>query len=144
MKTLTDGRYEKMEFDENYGVRLYDGFSEAYEVSRFSGGEADIASLCARVALSKMISGKGAGALGFIVLDEVFGALDARRRRNVLLALDRLKRTFGQLFIISHVSDVQESALLDETWFVEEVEEGRSTVRTVKQEIQAPVEVSGA
>jgi exonuclease SbcC len=130
IKTLTDGRYEKMEFDEYYGVRLYDGLSDAYEISRFSGGEADIASLCARVALSKMISGKDSGSLGFIVLDEVFGALDSSRRQNVLLALDRLKRTFGQLFIISHVSDVQESVLFDETWFVEEDEEGKSTVRT--------------
>ncbi len=142
MKMLTDNRYEKMEFDENYGVRLYDGLSDAYEISRFSGGEADIASLCARVALSKMISGKGSGALGFIVLDEVFGALDASRRQNVLLALDRLKRTFGQLFIISHVSDVQESALLDETWFVEEDEDGRSSVRRVEQSLGSSVEVA--
>jgi DNA repair protein SbcC/Rad50 len=144
MKTLTDGRYEKMEFDENYGVRLYDGLSDAYEISRFSGGEADIASLCARVALSKMISGKGSGALGFIVLDEVFGALDANRRQNVLLALDRLKRTFGQLFIISHVSDVQESALLDETWFVEEDEESRSRVRTTQPEVAVVREAMAA
>jgi DNA repair protein SbcC/Rad50 len=143
MKTLTDGRYEKMEFDENYGVKLYDGLSDAYEISRFSGGEADIASLCARVALSKMISGKGAGTLGFIVLDEVFGALDTNRRRNVLLALDRLKRAFGQIFIISHVSDVQESALFDETWFVEEDEEGKSRVRRVRQDLDPLVEYSG-
>jgi exonuclease SbcC len=34
--------------------------------------------------------------LGFIVLDEVFGALDADRRRNVLLALDRLKRPLAR------------------------------------------------
>ncbi|MBA2693046.1 MAG: SMC family ATPase [Rubrobacter sp.] len=142
IKTLTDSRYEKMEFDENYGVRLYDGLSDAYEISRFSGGEADIASLCARVALSKMISGKGSGALGFIVLDEVFGALDANRRQNVLLALDRLKRTFGQLFIISHVSDVQESVLFDETWFVEEGEEGKSTVRTTTPAALEAVELS--
>ncbi|MGI8649480.1 MAG: AAA family ATPase [Rubrobacter sp.] len=128
--TLTDGRYRQMEFDENYGVKLYDGVSDAYEISRFSGGETDIVSLAARVALSKMISGKSSGSsLGFIVLDEVFGALDASRRNNVLLALERLKRTFGQIFIISHVADVQESPLLDEMWFIEEDEEGCSSVR---------------
>ncbi|WP_162924721.1 AAA family ATPase [Rubrobacter indicoceani] len=132
VSTLTDGRYTRMEFDENYAVRLFDGVADAYEISRFSGGEADVVSLSARVALSKMISGRGAGALGFIVLDEVFGALDANRRTNVLRALERLKRTFGQIFIISHVADVQESPLLDETWFVEEDEEGRSTVRVAR------------
>ncbi len=141
VRTLTDGRYERMEFDGNYGVRLFDGLSDAYEISRFSGGEADVVSLCARVALSKMISARGSGALGFIVLDEVFGALDADRRRNVLLALDRLKKTFGQIFIISHVADVQESALLDELWIVEEDEEGKSTVRRVEQRPGQPIEL---
>ena len=132
VRTLTDGRYERMEFDHNYGVRLFDGLSDAYEISRFSGGEADVVSLSARVALSKMISARGSEALGFLVLDEVFGALDADRRRNVLLALDRLKKAFGQIFVISHVTDVQESALLDELWSVEEDPDGKSTVRRLQ------------
>ncbi len=141
VKLLTDGRYERMEFDENYAVRLFDGLSDAYEISRFSGGEADVVSLSARVALSKMVAAKGTESLGFVVLDEVFGALDAQRRRNVLLALDRLKKTFGQIFIISHVADVQESALLDELWLVEEDEEGKSTVRRQKFDLGEPVEL---
>jgi exonuclease SbcC len=90
-----------------------------------------------------MVAAKGSEALGFIVLDEVFGALDAERRRNVLLALDRLKRTFGQIFVISHVGDVQESALLDELWMVEEDEEGKSTVRRLKANLGEPVELLG-
>ena len=47
----------------------------------------------------------------------------------MLLALERLKRSFGQIFIISHVGEVQESALVDEVWMVEEDEEGKSLVR---------------
>jgi hypothetical protein len=47
----------------------------------------------------------------------------------VLLALERLKRSFGQIFIISHVGEVQESALVDEVWMVEEDEQGKSLVR---------------
>jgi len=129
ISVLTDGRYSRMEFDDEYNIRLFDGLSDSYEISRFSGGEADIASLCARVALSKTISDRGPDTLGFIVLDEVFGALDTDRRRNVLLALDRLKRTFGQIFLISHVGDIQESALLDEMWLVEVDGAGKSSVR---------------
>jgi len=132
VRELTDGRYEKMEFDDNYRVKLLDRFDDSYAIERFSGGEADVASLSARVALSEIIAARGSEALGFVVLDEVFGALDAERRRNVLLALDRLKKTFGQIFIISHVADVQESALLDELWTVEEDEQGKSTVRRQK------------
>ncbi|HEX5701106.1 MAG TPA: hypothetical protein VFX77_10680, partial [Rubrobacter sp.] len=131
VRELTDGRYERMEFDDNYRVKLLDRFDDSYSIERFSGGESDVASLSARVALSKIIAARGGGTLGFLVLDEVFGSLDAGRRNNVLLALERLKRSFGQIFIISHVAEVQESALVDEVWMLEEDEEGKSTVRRV-------------
>jgi DNA repair protein SbcC/Rad50 len=131
VRELTDGRYERMEFDDNYRVKLLDRFDDSYSIERFSGGESDVASLSARVALSRIVASRGGNALGFLVLDEVFGSLDAGRRNNVLLALERLKRSFGQIFIISHVAEVQESALVDEVWMLEEDEEGKSTVRRV-------------
>ncbi len=141
VRTLTDGRYERMEFDENYRVKLVDRFDDSYAIDRFSGGEADVASLCARVALSKIIAARGNETLGFLILDEVFGSLDAERRANVLLALERLKRSFGQIFIISHVGEVQESALIDEIWMIEEDEEGKSSVRKAERSLIEPVEV---
>jgi DNA repair protein SbcC/Rad50 len=131
VRGLTDGRYERMEFDDNYRVKLLDRFDDSYSIERFSGGESDVASLSARVALSRIVASRGGNTLGFLVLDEVFGSLDAGRRNNVLLALERLKRSFGQIFIISHVAEVQESALVDEVWMLEEDEEGKSTVRRV-------------
>jgi exonuclease SbcC len=131
VRELTDGRYERMEFDDNYRVKLLDRFDDSYAIERFSGGESDVASLSARVALSRIVASRGRNTLGFLVLDEVFGSLDAGRRNNVLLALERLKRSFGQIFIISHVAEVQESALVDEVWMLEEDEEGKSTVRRV-------------
>ncbi|CAN5804503.1 hypothetical protein BH20ACT11_BH20ACT11_06110 [soil metagenome] len=133
IRELTDGRYESMEFDDNYRVKLVDRFDDSYPVERFSGGEADVASLSARVALSKIIAQKSSESLGFLVLDEVFGSLDADRRSNVLMALERLKRSFGQIFVISHVGEVQESALMDEVWTLEEDDDGRSTVKRVEQ-----------
>jgi DNA repair protein SbcC/Rad50 len=131
VRELTDGRYERMEFDDNYRVKLLDRFDDSYAIERFSGGESDVASLSARVALSRIVASRGGNTLGFLVLDEVFGSLDAGRRNNVLLALERLKRSFGQIFIISHVAEVQESPLVDEVWMLEEDEEGKSTVRRV-------------
>jgi DNA repair protein SbcC/Rad50 len=131
VRELTDGRYERMEFDDNFRVKLLDRFDDSYAIERFSGGESDVASLSARVALSRIVASRGGNTLGFLILDEVFGSLDAGRRNNVLLALERLKRSFGQIFIISHVAEVQESALVDEVWMLEEDEEGKSTVRRV-------------
>jgi exonuclease SbcC len=90
------------------------------------------------VALSRLVAARGGNTLGFLVLDEVFGSLDAGRRNNVLLALERLKRSFGQIFIISHVGEVQESALVDEVWLVEEDEEGKSHIRRVDTRDGAP------
>ena len=144
VRELTDGRYESMEFDENYRVRLLDRFDDSYAIERFSGGEADVASLSARVALSRLVAARGGNTLGFLVLDEVFGSLDAGRRNNVLLALERLKRSFGQIFIISHVGEVQESALVDEVWLIEEDEEGKSLVRRMDTPGAAPLLEAGA
>ena len=141
VRDLTDGRYERMEFDENYRVRLLDRFDDSYAIERFSGGEADVASLSARVALSRIVASRGGNTLGFLVLDEVFGSLDAGRRNNVLLALERLKRSFGQIFIISHVPEVQDSALVDEVWMLEEDEDGKTTVRRVETGIGEPLEI---
>ncbi len=141
VRELTDNRYERIEFDENYRVRLLDRFDDSYPIDRFSGGEADVASLAARVGLSKIIASGGGATLGFLILDEVFGSLDANRRNNVLLALERLKRSFGQIFIISHVAEVQEAALVDEVWMLEEDESGKSTVRRVEQNAVTPVEL---
>jgi exonuclease SbcC len=143
VRDLTDGRYERMEFDDNYRVRLLDRFDDSYVIDRFSGGEADVASLSARIALSKIIAARGGGTLGFLVLDEVFGSLDAGRRNNVLLALERLKRSFGQIFIISHVAEVQESALVDEVWMLEEDESGKSTVRRIDTSLPPDAQVRG-
>ena len=142
VRELTDGRYERMEFDENYRVKLLDRFDDSYAIERFSGGEADVASLSARVALSKIIAARGSETLGFLVLDEVFGSLDAERRNNVLLALERLKRSFGQIFIISHVGEVQESALVDEVWMLEEDEDGKSAVRVAEQGSVEPTDLA--
>ena len=145
VRELTDGRYERMEFDDNYRARLLDRFDDSYSIERFSGGESDVASLSARVALSRIVASRGGNTLGFLVLDEVFGSLDAGRRNNVLLALERLKRSFGQIFIISHVAEVQESALVDEVWMLEEDEEGKSTVSRVNTNMApAPDAIAGA
>ncbi len=136
VRDLTDNRYERMEFDDNYRVKLLDRFDDSYAIERFSGGESDVASLSARVALSRIVAASGGNTLGFLVLDEVFGSLDAERRTNVLLALERLKRSFGQIFLISHVAEVQESALVDEIWMLEEDDDGKSTVKKIETNLR--------
>lgn len=122
---VTDHAYDQVVFDDNYGVRIFDG-PESFPIDQFSGGERDVAALCARLALSRFIGAQAAHPPRFLVLDEVFGSLDADRRSQVLNALLKLAGNdgpFQQLFIISHVDDVRASASFDEVWKVQEIDE---------------------
>ena len=129
---VTDHKYDQVIFDDNYGVRVFDG-PEDFPIDQFSGGERDVAALCARLALSRFIGAQAAHPPQFLVLDEVFGSLDAERRAQVLSALLKLAGTdgpFRQLFIISHVDDIRLSPALDEVWRVHEVD-GASRVENL-------------
>jgi len=120
---VTDGKYHRVTFDQDYGLCIYDD-DDAFPIERFSGGERDVAALCARLALSTMIGAQAANPPRFAVLDEVFGSLDEDRRAQVLGTLGKLAETseaLRQLFIISHVEDVHSSPVVSEVWRVSEV-----------------------
>ncbi len=137
LASVTDGHYDKVELTDDFGLRVFDD-GEAFSIDTFSGGERDVAALCARLALSSVIAAQAETKRppSFLVLDEVFGSLDQDRRRLVLETLGRLAGGDGegasalalrQLFIISHIEDVNESEVVDEAWRVVE-ERGASRV----------------
>ena len=49
-RELTDGKYTGLDIDEDYNMRIFDG-GFPYPLTRFSGGEADLANLCIRLAI---------------------------------------------------------------------------------------------
>lgn len=127
--SVTDGKYDRIEFTEDFGIQIFDGADDAFPLSQFSGGERDVIALCARLALSQFIGGQSAAPPQFVVLDEVFGSLDRQRRENLMETLQKLiseSGVFRQLFVISHVDDVQTSASFDEVWRVRESADGFS------------------
>lgn len=130
---VTEGKYDHVAFDENYGIKVFDG-DEGFPMEEFSGGERDVIALCARLALSRMIGDQAVNPPGFLVLDEVFGSLDRDRRTQVLETLGALSGTaeaFHQLFIISHVDDVRYSPVFSEVWRVSETSEGVSRLENL-------------
>lgn len=134
LSTVTDGKYDRLEFTEDYGIEVYDGEDDRFPLSQYSGGERDVIALCARLALSQVIGGQSATPLQFLVLDEIFGSLDIDRRRNLMEMLQRLmeeNQAFQQLFVISHVDDVRAGAMFDEVWRVSETAEGVSHLEQV-------------
>ena len=128
---MTDGKYDRVVFDEDYGIDVFDQSDEGFPLETFSGGERDAISLAARLALSRMIGQQAANPPGFLVLDEVFGSLDTLRRERVLTLLGQHSTDyFRQMFIISHIDDVQQSPVFDTVWQVEERPDGSSQITT--------------
>jgi DNA repair exonuclease SbcCD ATPase subunit len=105
---LTDQEYDRLEVDpETYELQIRDG-GMAYGMARFSGSEIDLANLALRVAISEHVRFQSGGAVGLLVLDEVFGPLDDDRRERMLLALERLKGRFRQILVVTHATEIKE------------------------------------
>lgn len=120
---LCENRYEDLELDEDYEIYIYDQ-GEKFPISRFSGGETDLANLCLRIAISMMLSESSQVGFSFIILDEIFGSQDSLRKENILNALARLKNRFAQIFLITHIDDIKDS--VENLVYVTENEDGTS------------------
>jgi exonuclease SbcC len=105
---LTDNEYDALLVDaDTYDIRIVDGGIE-YGMDRFSGSEKDLANLALRVAISEHLRFQSGGVVGLLVLDEVFGALDADRKARMLNALERLRGRFRQVLVVTHDADIKE------------------------------------
>ncbi len=105
---LTDHEYDRLEIDpETYEIRIHDA-GRPYGMTRFSGSETDLANLALRVAISEHVTFQSGGAVGLLVLDEVFGSLDDDRRERMLVALERLRARFRQILVVTHATEVKE------------------------------------
>ena len=105
---LTDREYDRLDVDpETYEIQIVDA-GQPYGVRRFSGSETDLANLALRVAISEHVRFQSGGAVGLLVLDEVFGPLDPDRKERMLLALERLKGRFRQVLVVTHDTDIKE------------------------------------
>ena len=120
---LCDNRYEDFELDEDYEILIQDQ-GEKFPLSRFSGGETDLANLCLRIAISLLISESSQVDFSFIILDEIFGSQDLLRKESILTALARLKNRFRQMFLITHIDDIKDS--VENLVYVTENEDGSS------------------
>ncbi|HET6810993.1 MAG TPA: SMC family ATPase [Acidimicrobiales bacterium] len=105
---LTDHEYDTLKVDpETYEIQIVDK-AVAYGMDRFSGSETDLANLALRVAISEHVRFQSGGAVGLLVLDEVFGPLDEDRKARMLLALERLRGRFRQVLVVTHDPSIKE------------------------------------
>jgi exonuclease SbcC len=123
LSAATDGRYADVKLSEDYRPMIVDR-GEDHELTRFSGGEQDLANLCLRLAIADWVSKERNVDLGFVVLDEVFGSQDDERRQRLLTELRALSNRFRQMLVITHVTEIAE--LCDSQLEVSLLEPGRS------------------
>lgn len=122
---LTDARYGGMDLDENYEIHVFDG-GVKYPLSRFSGGEGDLANLCLRLAISRVIADRAGSTVNFLILDEIFGSQDQTRKRSILMTLNELSKQFHQIVLITHIEDVKD--FVGHVVNVREKEDGTSEI----------------
>ncbi|MGB0653789.1 MAG: ATP-binding protein, partial [Thermoplasmatota archaeon] len=124
---FTQGRYTEVVLDADYRLLVADG-GILHPVERFSGGETDLVHLALRLGVSRLLAGRsGQAELRFLALDEVFGSLDAERRRAVVGALDGLKGLYAQILVITHLEDLRDG--LDHVLEVQGEASGDAVVR---------------
>ena len=119
----TSGKYQKMELDESYDIYIH-SFGNKEKLSFYSGGEADLANLCVRITISKLIANN----FKCLVLDEVFGFQDYERKSEIMSAFKNLlNNSFDQLFVITHDPFIKEKS--DHVIQIEETEDGFNKVK---------------
>ena len=126
---LTDREYDHLEVDpDTYEIKVVDA-GRRYGMARFSGSETDLANLALRVAVSEHVRFQSGGAVGLLVLDEVFGPLDDDRKGRMLVALERLRARFRQVLVVTHDNAIKEQ--LPNAIEVIKLPGRRATARTV-------------
>ena len=127
LRRTTRGRYSDVEITPDGDLRISD-MGTTHDLERFSGGEQDLANLCMRLALSKLLARRNGIEARFVILDEVFGSQDADRRRALIEALRELDQEFAQILIVSHFDDFMEHCDLRVTV---KADDGKSLAETV-------------
>jgi len=130
LSEITDGRYDTVILDDNFELLVHD-LGGDFPVSRFSGGEQDDVAIALRIALSRYIAEMHElHDSTFLIFDEIFGSQDEERRGNIFRALRTLEPYFPQIFLISHVTEVQGE--FGNTLVVEAVSESESCIRDLE------------
>ncbi len=105
---ITDGRYDTVMLDDDFAVLVHD-MGEDYPADRFSGGEQDDIAISLRIALSRFLAEVNElHDSTFLIFDEIFASQDEGRRGNLVRALRTQESYFPQIFLISHIAEVQD------------------------------------
>lgn len=140
LPVITSGRYKAVQLEDDYTVRVFDPEAGEFRPKEvFSGGTEDQLLLAMRLAFALALIPQAKGRNPeFLFLDEPLGSSDKVRREGILELMHKeLSQNFKQIFLISHVGDLEVEA---DT--VIEMENGAvREVVTRKPSLPQPIEI---
>lgn len=140
LPVITSGRYKAVQLEDDYTVRVFDPEAGEFRPKEvFSGGTEDQLLLAMRLAFALALIPQAKGRNPeFLFLDEPLGSSDRVRREGILELMHKeLSQNFKQIFLISHVGDLEAEA---DT--VIEMENGAvREVVTRKPSLPQPIEI---
>lgn len=113
LPVITSGHYKAVELDDDYTVKVFDPEAGEFKPKEvFSGGTEDQLLLAMRLAFALALIPHAKGkSPEFLFLDEPLGSSDRVRREGILALLrQELTQNFRQIFLISHVGDLEAEA----------------------------------
>ncbi|TMI54052.1 SMC family ATPase [Candidatus Bathyarchaeota archaeon] len=113
LPVITSGRYKAVQLEEDYTVRVFDPEAGEFRPKEvFSGGTEDQLLLAMRLAFALALIPQAKGRNPeFLFLDEPLGSSDKVRREGILALMHKeLSENFKQIFLISHVGDLEVEA----------------------------------
>jgi exonuclease SbcC len=113
LPVITSGHYKAVQLEEDYTVRVFDPEAGEFRPKEaFSGGTEDQLLLAMRLAFALALIPQAKGRNPeFLFLDEPLGSSDKVRREGILALMHKeLSENFKQIFLISHVGDLEAEA----------------------------------
>ncbi len=113
LPVITSGHYKAVELEDDYTVKVFDPEAGEFKPREvFSGGTEDQVLLAMRLAFALALIPQAKGkSPEFLFLDEPLGSSDRVRREGILSLLrQELAQNFRQIFLISHVGDLEAEA----------------------------------
>jgi exonuclease SbcC len=107
------GDHVAMELDDDYNISVMDKDGIWYHAALLSGGERVRANICLRLALTRLVSQRTGVPVRFLVYDEPLHSQDPGHVQRIMDLLDSLRGFFPQIFIISHVGQLEDSEHVD-------------------------------
>ncbi len=113
LPVITSGHYKAVQLEEDYTVKVFDPEAGEFRPKEaFSGGTEDQLLLAMRLAFALALIPQAKGRNPeFLFLDEPLGSSDKVRREGILALMHKeLAENFKQIFLISHVGDLEAEA----------------------------------